>query len=95
MLLQRSNHSTRQGTHAQESVTGRQTGHGRTTRELMDKKLEELEQAIVEAEEAKRQFVRDNPNGTGNKEDRMRLYNDVERARRALRDYKRMNPHLL
>jgi hypothetical protein len=61
----------------------------------MDKKLEELEQAIVEAEEAKRQFVRDNPNGTGNKEDRMRLYNDVERARRALRDYKRMNPHLL
>lgn len=61
----------------------------------MDQKLEELEQAIVEAEEAKRQFVRDNPNGTGNKEDRMRLYNDVERARRALRDYKRMNPHLL
>ncbi|HET8904991.1 hypothetical protein [Saccharospirillum alexandrii] len=61
----------------------------------MDQKLEELEQAIVEAEEAKRQFVRENPNGTGSKDDRMRLYNDVERARKALRDYKRMNPHLL
>lgn len=61
----------------------------------MDQKLEELEQAIIEAEEAKRQFVKENPNGTGDKKERMRLYNEVERARKALRDYKRMNPHLL
>jgi len=61
----------------------------------MDEKLQELEQAIVEAEEAKRQFVKENPNGTGDKQERMRLYNDVERARKALREYKRMNPHLL
>lgn len=61
----------------------------------MDEKLQELEQAIVEAEEAKRQFVKDNPNGTGDKKERMRLYNEVERARKALREYKRMNPHLM
>ncbi|GGX40496.1 hypothetical protein [Saccharospirillum salsuginis] len=61
----------------------------------MDEKLQELEQAIVEAEEAKRQFVKENPNGTGDKQERMRLYNEVERARKALREYKRMNPHLL
>ncbi len=60
----------------------------------MDEKLEELERAIVEAEEAKRQFVKDNPNGTGDKKERMRLYNEVERARKALREYKRLNPHL-
>lgn len=60
----------------------------------MDQKLEELEQAIIEAEEAKRQFVKENPNGTGDKKERMRLYNEVERARKALREYKRMNPHL-
>lgn len=61
----------------------------------MDEKLQELEQAIIEAEEAKRQFVKENPNGTGDKKERMRLYNEVERARKALREYKRMNPHLL
>ncbi len=61
----------------------------------MDEKLQKLEQAIVEAEEAKRQFVKDNPNGTGDKKERMRLYNEVERARKALREYKRMNPHLM
>ena len=61
----------------------------------MDEKLQELEQAIVEAEEAKRQFVKENPNGTGDKQERMRLYNEVERARKALREYKRMNPHLM
>lgn len=60
----------------------------------MDQKLEELEQAIIVAEEAKRQFVKENPNGTGDKKERMRLYNEVERARKALREYKRMNPHL-
>jgi len=60
----------------------------------MDQKLEELEQGIIQAEEIKRQFVRDYPNGTGSKEERMRLYNDVERARKALREYKRLNPHL-
>lgn len=61
----------------------------------MDQKLQELEEAIVEAEEAKRRFVQENPNGSGDKSERMRLYNQVERARKALREYKRMNPHLL
>lgn len=61
----------------------------------MDEKLQELEQAIVDAEEAKRQFVKENPNGAGDKKERMRLYNEVERARKALREYKRMNPHLI
>ncbi|MFG1496270.1 hypothetical protein ABMA57_06505 [Saccharospirillum sp. HFRX-1] len=61
----------------------------------MDQKLLELEQAIVDAEEAKRQFVQENPNGSGDKTERMRLYNKVELARKSLREYKRMNPHLL
>lgn len=61
----------------------------------MDQKLQELEQAIVDAEEAKRRFVQENPNGSGDKQERMRLYNRVEVARKSLRDYKRMNPHLL
>lgn len=61
----------------------------------MDQKLQELEQAIVDAEEAKRQFVQENPNGSGDKTERMRLYNKVERARKELREYKRLNPHLV
>jgi protein subunit release factor A len=61
----------------------------------MDSKLEALEQAIETAEAEKRAFVKENPNGTGDKAERIRLYNQVESARKALRDYKRANPHLL
>ncbi|MFY0664586.1 MAG: hypothetical protein JXQ97_08170 [Natronospirillum sp.] len=53
--------------------------------------LEALEQAITDAEERKRQFVRDHPNGTGDKQERTKLYTDVERARRALREFKVKN----
>ncbi|MDX1342887.1 hypothetical protein [Reinekea sp. G2M2-21] len=61
----------------------------------MDEQLEALELAIERAEEEKRAFVKENPNGTGDKAERMRLYGQVEGARKALRDYKRANPHLL
>ena len=61
----------------------------------MDEQLEALEQAIEQAEEAKRAFVKENPNGAGDKAERMRHYGNVENARKALRDYKRANPHLL
>ena len=61
----------------------------------MDHELEKLEQAIEQAEEDKRAFVKENPNGAGDKSERMRLYAKVENARKALRDYKRANPHLL
>jgi hypothetical protein len=61
----------------------------------MDPQLEELENAIEDAEIAKRAFVKENPNGAGDKNERMRLYTNVERSRKALRDYKKANPHLL
>lgn len=61
----------------------------------MDDKLIALEQAIEDAEVDKRSFVKENPNGTGDKSERIRLYGQVEAARKALRDYKRANPHLL
>jgi len=50
--------------------------------------LDALEQAITDAEERKREFVKEHPNGTGDKSERTRLYTDVERARKALREYK-------
>ncbi|MCH8552823.1 MAG: hypothetical protein LAT62_12870 [Natronospirillum sp.] len=50
--------------------------------------LETLEQAITDAEERKRQFVREHPNGAGDRTERTRLYAEVERARKALREYK-------
>ncbi|MFC3852607.1 hypothetical protein ACFOSD_00070 [Salinispirillum marinum] len=53
--------------------------------------LASLEQAITDAEERKREFVRDHPNGTGDKTERTKLYTDVERARRALREFKVKN----
>ncbi|MEJ2044448.1 MAG: hypothetical protein P8X74_17765 [Reinekea sp.] len=61
----------------------------------MDEQLKILEQAIENAEAEKRTFVKENPNGAGDKDERMRLYGNVENARKALRDYKRANPHLL
>ncbi len=61
----------------------------------MDEQLEALELAIERAEEEKRAFVKENPNGAGDKSERMRLYANVENARKALRNYKRANPHLL
>ncbi|TGG90789.1 hypothetical protein E4656_17795 [Natronospirillum operosum] len=53
--------------------------------------LEALEQAITDAEERKRQFVKEHPNGSGDKQERTRLYAEVERARKALREYKVRN----
>lgn len=53
--------------------------------------LESLEQAITDAEERKRQFVREHPNGSGDRKERTRLYAEVERARKALREYKIKN----
>lgn len=61
----------------------------------MDSQLEALEQAIENAEAEKRAFVKENPNGAGDKAERMRLYNQVEAARKSLREYKKANPHLL
>lgn len=61
----------------------------------MDEKLQALEQAIEDAEAEKRAFVKENPNGAGDKSERIRLYGKVENARKALRDFKRANPHLL
>lgn len=61
----------------------------------MDEQLEALEFAIEQAEIEKRAFVKENPNGGGDKAERMRLYGQVEGARKALRNYKRANPHLL
>ena len=61
----------------------------------MDEQLKALESAIENAEAEKRAFVKENPNGAGDKGERMRLYTNVENARKALRDYKRANPHLL
>jgi len=60
----------------------------------MDEQLQKLLNAIEEAEEAKRQFVKANPKGEGDRKQRLALYNEVERARKALRDYKRFNPQL-
>lgn len=61
---------------------------------IMDKILQELTHAIELAEENKRQFVVANPKRTGDREKRLKLYGEVEKARKALREYKRMNPHL-
>ncbi len=61
----------------------------------MDDHLLQLEQAIEVAEEEKRSFVKENPNGAGDNSERIRLYSNVENARKALREYKRMNPHLV
>jgi len=61
----------------------------------MDEQLDALELAIEQAEVEKRAFVKENPNGGGDKDERMRLYGNVERSRKALREYKRANPHLL
>lgn len=61
----------------------------------MDEQLQSLEDAIEVAEAEKRAFVKEHPNGTGDKNERMRLYTNVERARKALREYKRNNPHLM
>lgn len=60
----------------------------------MDAKYQELLQTIEDAEDIKRQFVRANPNGSGDAGERRRLYDQVEQARRALREYKRLNPEL-
>lgn len=57
--------------------------------------LEALERAIEDAEAEKRAFVKEHPNGAGDKAERMRLYGQVEGARKALRDFKRANPELL
>ncbi len=61
----------------------------------MDPQVEALELAIEQAEANKRAFVKENPNGGGDKSERVRLYGCVENGRKALRDYKRANPHLL
>jgi len=60
----------------------------------LDTEYEKLLNSIEIAEDTKRRFVRANPNGSGDTQERRRLYDQVEQARRALRDYKRHNPHL-
>lgn len=60
----------------------------------MDEKFQELLSDIHKAEDEKRRFVKANPRGSGDRRKRRLLYDEVERARKALRDYKRMNPHL-
>ncbi|GGX64939.1 hypothetical protein [Saccharospirillum salsuginis] len=60
----------------------------------MDEKFKELLSEIYRTEDEKRRFVRGNPRGSGDRRERRFLYDEVERARKALRDYKRMNPHL-
>ncbi len=50
-----------------------------------------LEQAIEDAEKRKREFVREHADGSGDPAERKRLYNEVERARRALREFKIRN----
>ena len=57
--------------------------------------LAQLEQAIVDAETLKREFVKEFPTGTGDQSERHRIYNQVERARRALRDFKIQHPELV
>ena len=57
--------------------------------------LQQLEQAIVDAEVLKREFVKEFPTGTGDKTERHKIYNQVERARRDLRDYKIQHPELI
>jgi len=57
-------------------------------------RLEELEDAIVQAEHVKREFVAKNPAGAGDKDERRKIYNMVERARRSLREYKKSMPDL-
>lgn len=61
----------------------------------MDQTIDALEKAIEIAELEKRAFVKENPNGAGDKSERIRLYNEVEMARKKLRDYKRLNPELI
>ncbi|MCJ8315196.1 MAG: hypothetical protein HRU38_18280 [Saccharospirillaceae bacterium] len=57
-------------------------------------RLEELEDAIIQAEQLKREFVANNPAGAGDKQERHKIYNLVERARRNLREYKKSMPDL-
>ena len=57
-------------------------------------RLEELEDAIVQAEQVKREFVANNPAGAGDKDERRKIYNIVERSRRSLREYKKSMPDL-
>lgn len=57
--------------------------------------LEQLEQAIEEAEARKKAFVKSNATGEGDPTERSRLYIDVEKARKALREYKLQHPELL
>lgn len=61
----------------------------------MNETLSVLEQAIIDAEQLKREFVKQHPNGAGDKGERNRIYNQVEAARRALRSYKLSHPQLL
>ena len=63
--------------------------------EQLVQQLEALENAIDEAEAVKREFVKNNPAGTGDKAERSRMYNDVERARKVLREFKIQNPQVL
>lgn len=57
--------------------------------------LERLEQAIEEAEVNKKEFVKNNPTGEGDSETRSKLYIEVEKARKALRQYKIQHPELM
>lgn len=61
----------------------------------LHEQLEALEHAIEDAEAEKRNFVKEHPNGAGDKSERMRLYGQVEGARKALREFKRANPQLM
>ena len=56
--------------------------------------LDRLEQRLEEAEAKKKEFVRNNPKGEGDKAERSRLYIDVEKARKALRQYRLHHPEL-
>lgn len=57
-----------------------------------DQSIEALEKMITEAEARKRAYVKLFRNNEGDEEERVRLYIDVERARKTLREYKRLNP---
>lgn len=57
--------------------------------------IERLEQAIEDAELKKKEFVKQNPTGEGDSDVRSKLYIDVEKARKALREYKLHHPELL
>jgi hypothetical protein len=63
--------------------------------EQLVEQLNALETAIDNAEEAKREFVKNNPAGSGDKAERSGFYNGVERARKALREFKVANPEVV